>query len=276
MVGIAPLFSAKNRDGIPALLLLGSIEISDYLDIITRPVDLPAFVPGLFDYLSSSKVSLPAWSTLDLHNLFETSPTLPVMKTEAKLRGWDFLQQQTYHAPSIRLPGDFETYLCGIDKKQRHEIRRKMRRADESGNELHWYIVTDPAKLDDEVDAFLAMMAEEPTKAKFLTDSMTNQIHLSCRAAFENGWLQLAFLEVMGKKAAGYLNFDYLNHIWVYNSGLDRSYLELSPGWVLLGYLLQWANENKRASFDFMRGDEAYKYRFGAVDKFLVRVKVSR
>ena len=85
-----------------------------------------------------------------------------------------------------------------------------------------------------------------------------------------------AFLEIMGKKAAGYLNFDYLNHIWVYNSGLDRSFLELSPGWVLLGYLLQWANENKRASFDFMRGDEAYKYRFGAVDKFLVRVKVSR
>jgi len=35
---------------------------------------------------------------------------------------------------------------------------------------------------------------------------------------------------------------------------------------VLLGYLLQWANEQQRAAFDFMRGDEEYKYRFGAID----------
>jgi CelD/BcsL family acetyltransferase involved in cellulose biosynthesis len=45
---------------------------------------------------------------------------------------------------------------------------------------------------------------------------------------------------------------------------------------VLLGYLLQWANENKRTEFDFMRGNEDYKYRFGAVDKFVVRAKVTR
>ena len=111
--------------------------------------------------------------------------------------------------------------------------------------------VSDEATLDAEVDAFLAMMAEEPEKAKFLTEAMRRQMHLSCRAAFENGWLQLAFLEVDGQKAAGYLNFDYLNRIWVYNSGIDRRFMELSPGWVLLGYLLQWANENKRARVRF-------------------------
>ena len=276
LVGIAPLFSANNRDVLPALLLLGSIEISDYLDLIARPQDLQAFVSGLFDFLSRPNEGLAAWSILDWHNLLETSPTLPVMKAEAEQRGWVFLQERTYHAPSIPLAGDFEIYLSGIDKKQRHEIRRKMRRADESGNALRWYMVTDAASLDDEVDAFLRLMAEEPEKAKFLTDPMRKQMHLSCRAAFENGWLQLAFLEADGQKAAGYLNFDYMNHIWVYNSGLDRNFLELSPGWVLLGYLLQWANENRRASFDFMRGNEDYKYRFGAVDKFVVRAKVSR
>jgi CelD/BcsL family acetyltransferase involved in cellulose biosynthesis len=81
---------------------------------------------------------------------------------------------------------------------------------------------------------------------------------------------------VEGQKAAGYLNFDYLNRIWVYNSGIERRYRELSPGWVLLGHLLEWANENKRSEFDFMRGDEDYKYRFGGVDQFLVRAKVTR
>jgi predicted N-acyltransferase len=44
LTGIAPLFLTNNRDGEPALMLLGSIEISDYLDVIARPEDLPAFL----------------------------------------------------------------------------------------------------------------------------------------------------------------------------------------------------------------------------------------
>ncbi|HTX89691.1 MAG TPA: GNAT family N-acetyltransferase [Anaerolineales bacterium] len=274
LAGIAPMFFAKNREGEPSLLLLGSIEISDYLDLIVRPGELACFVPGLLDFLG--RPELPAWRALDWHNLPATSPSLPALKAEAEKLGWVCTLQPTYHAPSIPLKGDFETYLAGIDKKQRHEIRRKMRRAEESGQDVRWYFVQDGASLESEVEAFLALMAEDSEKATFLTPPMREQMQLSCRAAFENGWLQLAFLEVDGRKAAGYLNFDYLSQIWVYNSGVSREFMELSPGWVLLGHLLQWANENKRLEFDFMRGEEEYKYRFGAVDKQLVRAKVTR
>jgi CelD/BcsL family acetyltransferase involved in cellulose biosynthesis len=83
-------------------------------------------------------------------------------------------------------------------------------------------------------------------------------------------------MEVNGEKAAGYFNIDYGNKIWVYNSGLDRKFMELSPGWVLLGYLLQWANEHKRAEFDFMRGDEDYKYKFGGQNRHVMRMRISR
>jgi CelD/BcsL family acetyltransferase involved in cellulose biosynthesis len=138
-------------------------------------------------------------------------------------------------SPSIPLPGDFETYLAGIDKKQRHEIRRKMRRAEESGSNLRWYIVEDEAATRREMDGFLHLMAQDPEKAAFLTDVMRSQMKSSIHAAFRAGWLQLAFLEVDGEKACGYLNFDYDNKIWVYNSGLDRKFMDLSPGWVLLG-----------------------------------------
>ena len=55
-----------------------------------------------------------------------------------------------------------------------------------------------------------------------------------------------------------------------------RGFRELSPGWVLLGNLLQWANENKRTSFDFMRGDEDYKYRFGGISRHVVRSQVEK
>ena len=274
LAGIAPLFSARNRDGSLALWLLGSIEISDYLDILARPADLPVFLAGLLDFIT--RPGALDWQLLDWHNLPEASPTLAVLQAEAEKRGLVFSQERTYHVPSIPLKGDFETYLAGIDKKQRHEIRRKMRRAAESGLNIRWYIVKDEATLEKEVEAFLELMAEEPGKAAFLTPPMRQQMRLACRAAFEYGWLQLAFMEVDGQKAAGYLNFDYLDRIWVYNSGIDRRFMDLSAGWVLLGYLLQWANENKRSEFDFMRGNEDYKYRFGGVDSFVVRARVIR
>jgi CelD/BcsL family acetyltransferase involved in cellulose biosynthesis len=271
---IAPLFFTHNLDDQPALMLLGSIEISDYLDLIVRPQDLPEFVSGLLDYLGSD--SARAWEVLDWYNLPEDSPTLPVLKTAAAARGLRFTQEKFRPALSVQLPGDFEQYLSGIDKKQRHEIRRKMRRANEYELPVRWYIVEDETTLDAEIDDFLDLMANDPEKDAFLTDVMYTQMRTSVHAAFKEGWLQLAFLEVNGKKACGYLNFDYNNRIWVYNSGLNFDYSEISPGWVLLGHLLQWANEHGRSEFDFMRGDEAYKYKFGGRDHPVLRVKISR
>jgi CelD/BcsL family acetyltransferase involved in cellulose biosynthesis len=90
--------------------------------------------------------------------------------------------------------------------------------------------------------------------------------------AFESGILFMTFLEINGQKAAAYLAYDYLNRLWVYNSGINRDFMEYSPGWVFLGFLLRWCNEQKREAFDFMRGDEEYKYRFGAVDRFVMRL----
>jgi len=52
--------------------------------------------------------------------------------------------------------------------------------------------------------------------------------------------------------------------------------MEYSPGWVLLGHLLMWANENKRSAFDFLRGNEDYKYKFGGVDRFVCRVTLTK
>jgi CelD/BcsL family acetyltransferase involved in cellulose biosynthesis len=151
-----------------------------------------------------------------------------------------------------------------------------MRRAAEWELPVRWYIVDDETSLPAEVDAFLDLMNHDPEKQAFLSEKMRQQMHLAVHAAYKEGWLQLAFIEVGGQKAAGYLNFDYGNRIWVYNSGFNPHFRELSLGWVLLGNLLQWANEQGRSAFDFMRGDEEYKYRFGAVDRRVVRALITR
>ena len=274
LLGIAPFFFTNNREGEPALMFLGSVEISDFLDFIAHPSHLDSFIDGLFRYLN--QVDKPDWRVLDLYNLLDTSPSLSVLKSVANQMGWKYTQECLQHCPTIPLPGEWETYLAGIDKKQRHEIRRKMRRMDDSGVDWRWFIVNDPDHWEREINAILDLMAQDAQKQVFLTDAMRSQMQQMMKVAFSENWLQLAFLEINGEKAAGYINFDFDNHIWVYNSGIDLKFREFSPGWVLQGYLLKWANDNKRSAFDFMRGNEDYKYRFGGVDRFVVRVRIER
>lgn len=274
LIGAAPLFFACNREQEPALLLIGSIEVTDYLDVLARPEDLQAFLDGLMDFLDSP--ASPPWKVLDWWNILENSPTLRALEQAARRKGWNLIQGRLQHCPYIPLPGDWETYLAGIDKKQRHEIRRKIRRLEESGVGSRYYRVEDPATLEEEIQAFLNMMADDEKKAAFLTEPMRKLFPAVIRCAFETGCLHLVFLEIAGEKAAGYICFNYLNRIWVYNSGLYRRFQEYSPGWVLLGYLLKWSNENGIREFDFMRGDEDYKYRFGGVDRFVMRVEIKR
>ena len=275
LLGIAPLFAAQNRDGRPALLLIGSIEISDYLDFVVQRAHAEAFCAALLARLAEPDV--PDWEALDLYNLPASSPTRAALGRAAAARGWNAAETVLQPAPAIALPGDWETYLATlVEKKERQEIRRKLRRAEGGEDDVTWYIVDGARDLAAETEAFLRLMTLNEDKARFLTPAMRAQFVETIRAAFSARWLHLSFLEVNGEKAAAYVAFDFGNRLWVYNSAIDPRFNALSPGWVLLGYLLRWAIENKRAAFDFMRGDEDYKFRFGAVARKIYRLQVSR
>jgi len=270
LVGVAPLFQAENVLGKPALMFVGAIEVSDFLDFIVTPENLQPFISGLMDFLL--KEDLPRWDLLDLVNIIEESPTLAVLKKEADHRSWSHNQVILQPAPYIPLPGNFDQYLAGIDKKQRHEIRRKLRNVEQDLAESELYITEEPEKLEADVDAFLDMMAQDPHKREFLTETMRQHLHNTARFALENGWLQLAFFTLDGNKAAANMSFNYNHRLWLYNSGWDWEYREYSPGWILIAYLIRWASENGVEEFDFMRGDEPYKYKFGGVDRHVFRV----
>jgi CelD/BcsL family acetyltransferase involved in cellulose biosynthesis len=270
LIGIAPLF-ITDYDGQRALMLVGSIEISDYLDLIVREQDLPRFLSELLDFLASQTAD--NWSGLDWYNLPDASPTLAALKAESETRGWIYHEEIYRPTPRIPLNGSFEDYLSRIDKKQRHEIRRKMRRAAESELHVHFNIVDKDSDIESEMNSFFHLMTQDAGKAGFLTPLMREQMTFTIRNAFEHGYLWLAFLEIEGVKVAASLNFDYKNKLWGYNSGVSREHMELSPGWVLLANTIQWCCEHGRYEFDFMRGDEEYKYRFGGVNKYVMRLK---
>jgi CelD/BcsL family acetyltransferase involved in cellulose biosynthesis len=180
--------------------------------------------------------------------------------------------------PLIDLPATWEDYLALLDKKERHELRRKMRRAEQSEESVQLYITEGFDTLDADLDAFITLLVvSRPDKASFMSDQMRAFFHAAGHVAQRAGWLQLAFLRVGGVNAAAYMNFDYAGRIMVYNSGLDpKNFQWLSPGIVLMGKLIQQAIEQQRAVFDFLRGNEDYKYRLGGKDTHVYRLLLER
>ncbi len=274
MVGIAPLFRARNRDGRQAWLLLGSIEISDYLDLIVPAERAPAFAAGLLDFLAGQ----PDWEVLDLYNLPASSPTRAALAQAAAALGWGVRQIRLEPTPAIPLPADFETYLAQqVEKKERQEIRRKLRRAEGGEQSVRFRVVSGDDDLNVQTDALMRLMALNPDKAAFFerSDSMRAQFRDTVRLMASSGQLHLAFLDVDGQPAAAYLSFDDGRRLFVYNSAIDPRYNALSAGWVLLAYLLQWAIAHGRRVVDFMRGDEDYKFRFGGIPGAVYRLQVT-
>ena len=278
LCGIAPLFR-NCETGRRELNTLGCADVSDYLDMIVAPGCEQAVFDALLDALSAPATEgRPEWDALDLCNIPEASPTREALSAVARARGWRAEASLQEVCPIIRLPATWDDYVATLDKKERHELRRKLRRAEQSDHQVGWHITAGEDSLDADLDAFITLLVKSrPDKAAFMTDTMRHFFHTVGHAAQRAGWLQLAFLTVNGDRAAGYMNFDYGNRIMVYNSGLDtQNFQWLSPGIVLTGYLIQHAIENERAVFDFLRGAEDYKYRMGGQDTRIYKLYIER
>jgi CelD/BcsL family acetyltransferase involved in cellulose biosynthesis len=273
LIGIAPLFFEANALGGVEVALVGCKEVSDYLDFIFAREHEAACARAVVEYLSSGDA--PAWHTIGLCNIVESSSTLTVFRDLLAERGWQPHVAFEDVCPIIRLPDTFDAYLAGLDGKERRELQRKLRRASEDARIT---FVGEAGSLGRDVDDFLGLMkASMVSKSSFMTPRMTRFFHAAARAMFDAGWLQLAFLDVGGVRAAAYMNFVYDGAVLVYNSGLDPArFAYLSPGLVLIGRLIEKAILDGRHSFDFLQGSEEYKHRLGGKDVRLFTLSARR
>ena len=274
LLGIAPLFHARTAQGEWALHFIGSHEIADFLDFIAQPADLEAFIQAVFTHLRDAETLL--WQRLDLYNLVDGSASQPILEKVAQELGWSYEAETLQPSPYIVVPETLDAYIEKLDSKQGHELRRKLRRAARNPEPLALEIISDRALLPVALQDFFALMAQEANKASFLTSAMRAQMETIALTAFDGGWLQLAFLKCSSRRIAGYLNFDYDNCIWAYNAGFNSDDSELSPGWLIMAEMMRWSADHDRRIFDLMRGGEEYKYRFGAVDRFVQRAVITR
>ncbi|MBI4340285.1 MAG: GNAT family N-acetyltransferase [Chloroflexi bacterium] len=265
LVGIAPLM-AKNG----SLSFLGDTDLWDYHDFVVAPGRDSEFFPTLFEAIEP----LP-WKEFTLTSVPDNSLCLAYLPDLAKTRGYSYEQTQEGVAPGLALPSTWDEYLARLSKKDRHELRRKLRRL-QSQADFRWYAV-DPAALEGALPDFFALMRlGRPEKAAFLTPERESFFRRMAEKLTASGFFKLFLMEVSGVRVAGALCFDYGATRFLYNSGYNPAYYHLSVGLLLNALSLCQAIEEGKAYFDFLRGDEPYKYDLGAKDVNLYRLVIRR
>jgi CelD/BcsL family acetyltransferase involved in cellulose biosynthesis len=248
---------------------VGGEDVSDYLDLIAEPGAEGAVWESLCQHRAGERV---AW---DLRGIRPGSCSIERLPSLAAAHGLAVETGVEERCPVLPLPATWDEYLARLSGKDRHELRRKMRKLEA---ELPAVTVRSHASVDgweDAMTAFLALhRASRTGKARFMDEPMERFFRGALGRLVEAGWLRLWFLESAGTPVASFLCVEYGDAVGLYNSGFDPTHAKLAPGIVLLGHLIADAIARRIPVFDFLRGEEPYKYSFGPAPRDLFRVKV--
>jgi CelD/BcsL family acetyltransferase involved in cellulose biosynthesis len=256
------------------LRFLGGTEVTDYMGPVGAAEARMGFASGLWAGL----LSRDDWRDADLRGLSEDSPWLSELREAAAHHGLavEEAEDQNGVAPSLELPSTWDDYLVQIPSKLRHEIRRKAKKLEGETGPFTVETATEETLLP-LLDRFVELhrMSEGP-KGVFMVPGMEIFFRRLGHTFCERGVFRLSFIRVRDELAAGTIGFSFKGSYSLYNSAFDRKWQQLAPGMVLVAEDIRQAIEEGCAVFDFLKGDYAYKYRFGARKRLVKRLVVPR
>lgn len=265
VVGVAPLAIEDQ-----CAYFLGIPDVCDYQDVIIAPGHGEMVVQHLLEYLSQMGIG-----RLDLHTLRPQSAlslALEPLEKKSRISVERLPSDVTYEAS---LPMDWDAYLMQLNGKQRHEVRRKVRRLEAHGN--YAYRMADcNGDINDATDQFLRLFQlNRKDKAAFMDDTMSAYFEALIRRLAQQQMLRLYFLDVDDRPAATVLCFDYQGVRYLYNSGYDAQFNDLSVGILSKVLSIQKGIQAGCHGYDFLKGAEIYKKRIGGKEVPLHRYLVS-
>ena len=245
---------------------------SDYLDLIVRRGCEEEVLEALTEGLLREKLLLR----------FEQvgrGPG-PVRELSRRLasRGWGFLERPGGVCPYVGLSGrPWSEYLAGRGREHRYAFRRKFR-----GLTRKFDVSFELARSDEARREALASLISLHTMRwkdrggsdAFHTAALRAFHEEATRLAFDRGWLRLYVLRLDGRAAAAVYGFLYGGVFYFYQSGFHPALGASSVGLVALGLSIQAAIEEGAKEYDFLHGDEAYKFHWASDVRELCRLEL--
>ncbi len=269
VAGIAPL--ALRRDLPARVVAMVGKDPGDYWDVVAAPEDRErvALAVGAELVRSASR-----WDAGILNCFPVGSGTLDRFASA----GLRIFRREPVCAPAIELPDSFDGYLAMLPSGHRQNLRRHLRRLDKG--EVGLREVSDRGELGVVMDRWRELRSlqwrergrritpshEKDHFHRFMCDAVSRLVEVNLAVVWEFTWQE----RVVGV----YVNFADERSFYWYLGGFDPDCAKLGLGKIAIGAGIRSSIEAGRRVFDFTRGEDPYKYWYGATDRHLDSVVI--
>jgi CelD/BcsL family acetyltransferase involved in cellulose biosynthesis len=260
VVGVLPCF-LHAWNGKRQLTLLGT-GVSDYLD----PVFDPLHVPEIIESLRAELRRCTDWDLCDWQDLSAGSPLEQVGVTSPDTP-----------CSSVHLDGTYEAFLTERPKDLRRNLRRYKQRALAEGPVC--FEVSErpePEWMDALIELHAARWARLGDPGVFETNRSAAFTREAAQQLAEHGAIRMFAVRFMGRVAAILLALRNETTIFGYVSAFDPQHEALGFGRELLAQAFRYAYHHAYREWNFLRGEEAYKFSWGATVSPKRRVRIDR
>lgn len=255
-------FIIDDTDAGRRLRFLGGDDLTDYLGpLVNSRDDQQRVAAGMLRWL---KEELDDWSYLDAKCLPVPFGFAEWLVEAADSLGLEFSIELADMTAVLPLAASFDEYVERLHGKQRHELRRKIRRFEREAPGAVYRRSTNET-LDADMKTFVDLhRGSEGLKGKFMVPERATFFNRVAQVFQPLGILSLDFLEVEGRAVASTFSFEFEDVFYLYNSAYDHSLKAISPGLMLVVHLIRRSIDSGMTKFDFLRGTERYKFDLGA------------
>jgi len=272
--GLLPL--ALPRSGHPRVCRIAGANLGDRFHPICEPEAEAEVAAAAGEALAEAP---EPWSVISLDHIQVDTPWV---KALGEATGRRLSSRSRIAAPlpliDIATHDSWDDYLATRSSNFRQQVRRFPRRAEREA-EVRVRRTESAAELEADMSTFFDLHDRRFREdgGSSLSAERARSFHRDfARAALEQGWLRLWFLELDGSPAAAWYGWRLGERYSYYNSGFDPAFSALSPGLVLISAVIESAFEEGAAEFDFLLGEESYKYRFAERERTVSDVTMAR
>jgi tetratricopeptide (TPR) repeat protein len=254
---------------------------ADYTGLICNPAYEDRAVPALGRYLNKLN-----WTRLHLDNLYASERRTQLLLKLFPSKRFDTTEREVIDTtdninhsicPRVTLPADWDTYLTTkLGSNTRQKVRRFLRKIEESDE----FRIThaDPDTIERDIKILLRFweLKWAPRKGNRIPALLRFNSTILSRC-FASGSL---FLPVLWKgetplAALATLVDPVKRSLLFYIGARDETFNNPPPGFILHAHSIRCAIINGFATYDFLRGNEPYKYAFGPDERRLRCLRVT-
>ena len=274
LVGIAPLMIKRHRyHGLDSrcLCFIGT-DIFDRTDFIVDG-DKEKIIMSMLDYLI--KIS-NRWNYIDLQEISEDTGTLDIIRDWLVQRGIVNLLESQEKSFYMQLNGDRNSLLEKFERR----FEQKMRKIKNRGSDLNLQFKRyTNGEIDEDLLSSISLIMKHSWKGRrrksIFSGKVTGNFHREMlKKSSNNKWLDLSVLSVDGKPIAFIYNYLYSQRLSNYSMEFDDRYSHISPGTILMYWILKDPSSRDVLEFDFGKGEEAWKERFTKKFRMHNRIRI--